>query len=108
VWSHREITHSLLFAVVVVVVLSLVGPWRAAVLGVVSHIRLNLLTGGVRLLVPLDSGLCRLTFSWVPVNALMLATAVAVLFAGPVATTHQAELRSILARTGLSPRSRPG
>lgn len=55
-----QVTHSLLFGVLLV---SMSGFRRAAVIGVVSHLCLGLVTGGVRLLVPLDDSLNGLEFS---------------------------------------------
>lgn len=99
VWVHRGITHSILFGVLLVAVFSVVGPWRAAVIGVVSHLSLDFLTGGVRLLVPLDSGLYGLNLSWLLANVAAMVAAVVILFAGVVRREFGERIRSMLWRT---------
>lgn len=87
-WSHRALTHSILGCVVLIVLLSAVGPWRAAVVGVGSHIALDLLSGGVRLLAPVDDTMYGLSVDWLLLNALTSAVAVAVILGGLLAMKY--------------------
>ncbi|MDF9744239.1 metal-dependent hydrolase [Natrinema salsiterrestre] len=81
-WSHRALTHSLLAGVVVVGLLSVFGPWRAAAVGFGSHILMDLLSGGVRLFAPLDATLYGLSIDWLLLNMLTSVFAVTVLLGG--------------------------
>ncbi len=81
-WSHRGLTHSLLGGIVVVALLSSVGPWRPAAIGFGSHVGFDFLSGGVRLLAPLDRTLYGLSFDWLLLNALTSAVAVTVILGG--------------------------
>ncbi|GAB3674569.1 hypothetical protein GCM10028856_30480 [Halopiger thermotolerans] len=96
IWFHRGVTHSLVFGVLLVAVLGLVGPWRAAVIGVFSHLCLDFLTGGVRLFIPLDNGLYGLKFDWVLTNAVATVVAVTVLFVELLARKYRVRIRSVL------------
>jgi inner membrane protein len=80
-WTHRALTHSLFAGVVVVAALSLLGPWRAAALGFFSHVALDALTGGVRLLAPVASEVYGVSLGWVLLNVLASVSAVAVILA---------------------------
>ena len=88
IWFHRGVTHSLLFGVLLVFVLSFFGPWRAAVIGVFSHIGLDFLTGGVRLLIPLDNSLSGLELGWLLMNVLAMVVSITILFLGLVRTKY--------------------
>lgn len=103
IWVHRGVTHSLPFAVVLVGVLSFVGPWRAAAIGVASHICLDVLTGGVRLLAPFDAGLYGFEFGWLLLNVLAMGVSFTVLFAGLVHAQYGTRFRSALSRVGITP-----
>lgn len=81
-WSHRALTHSLLGGVVLIGFLSAVGPWRAAVLGVGSHIALDLVSGGVQLLAPADDAVYGTSLDWLLLNAAVSAVAVTVVLGG--------------------------
>lgn len=105
IWFHRGITHSLLFGVLLVAVFATVGPWRAAVIGVVSHIGLDFLTGGVRLFVPLDNGLYGLEFSWLLTNVIAMIVAVSILFVGLVHRKYRAGSRSVLTELSVNLRN---
>lgn len=99
IWFHRGVTHSLLFGVLLVFVLSIFGPWRAAVIGVFSHLCLDFLTGGVRLLIPLDNGLYGLEFNWLLTNVLAMVVAVTILFTRVVQRKYRARFQSVLTKT---------
>lgn len=105
IWFHRGVTHSLLFGVLLVAVLSFFGPWRAALLGVVSHLCLDFLTGGIRLFVPLDNGLYGVEFSWVLANILAMVVAVSILFTALLQRKYRARIQSALTSVGLSTNS---
>ncbi|WP_226479995.1 metal-dependent hydrolase [Natrinema amylolyticum] len=92
-WSHRALTHSLLVGVVVVGLLSYFGPWRAAAVGFGSHIVMDLLSGGVRLLAPVDDTLYGASFDWLLLNTLTAAVAVTVILGGLLAMKHDFEYR---------------
>lgn len=100
IWTHRGLTHSLLFGVLLVLVLSQMGPWRAAAVGFFSHVTFDFLTGGVRLFVPFDSGLYGLEFSWVLVNVLTMVFSVTAIFAMLLYSRHRVRVRRLLARLG--------
>ncbi|MFA9504181.1 metal-dependent hydrolase [Natrinema sp. H-ect1] len=87
-WSHRALTHSLLGGLVLIGVLSAVGPWRAAVLGVSSHIALDLVSGGVRLLAPIDDTVYGTSVDWLLLNAAVSAVAVTVVLGGLLAMKY--------------------
>ncbi|SDE88070.1 metal-dependent hydrolase [Halorientalis regularis] len=101
VWFHRGVMHSLLFGAILVAVLSLFGSRRAAIIGVVSHLCLDFLTGGVRLLVPLDNGLYGLEIGWLLTNVAAMVVAATILFAGLVDRRYRSRIRSALARLAL-------
>lgn len=82
VWTHRGLTHSLLFGVVLVLVLSQLGPWRAAALGFFSHVTFDFITGGVRLFVPFHPGLFGFELSWVLLNVATMTLSVAGIIGG--------------------------
>lgn len=82
VWIHRGITHSLLFGVVLILVLSMVGPWRAAVVGFVSHVIFDFLTGGVQLFAPFSDRFFGIDLSWTLMNVVSMVFAVTVLMGG--------------------------
>jgi inner membrane protein len=103
VWTHRGLTHSLLFGVLLISVLSLIGPWRAAAVGFVSHVTFDFLTGGVRLFAPFDTGLYGLEFDWLLVNILTMAASVTVLFGGLLFRHRRAVARKLLDRVGVDP-----
>jgi inner membrane protein len=103
VWTHRGLTHSLLFGVLLVLALSLIGPWRAAAVGFVSHVTFDFLTGGVRLFAPFDTGLYGLEFDWLLVNILTMAASVTVLFGGLLFLHRRAVVRKLLDRVGVDP-----
>ncbi|QCW02661.1 metal-dependent hydrolase [Natrinema pallidum] len=93
-WGHRGLTHSLLGGVVVIVLLSFVGPWRAAAIGFGSHVVFDFLSGGVRLLAPLDRTLYGLSFDWVLLNALTSVFAVTVLLGDLLGRKYGLETRT--------------
>jgi inner membrane protein len=101
IWFHRGVTHSLLFGVLLISVLSIFGPWRAAVIGVFSHLCLDFLTGGIRLLIPLDNGLYGLELGWLLMNVLAMVVSVTILFIGVVQRKYRARLQSILTGSSL-------
>lgn len=98
VWTHRGLTHSLLFGAVLVLALSLLGPWRAAAVGFVSHVTFDFLTGGVRLFVPFDAGLYGLEFNWLLLNILTMVFSVTVILAALLHARHRARVQRLLAR----------
>lgn len=87
-WSHRALTHSLLAGIIVVALLSAFGPWRAAAIGFGSHVVMDLLSGGVRLLVPADETLYGLSVDWLVLNMVTSIFAVAVLLGGLLAMKY--------------------
>lgn len=103
VWTHRGLTHSLLFGVVLVLVLSQLGPWRAAALGFVSHITFDFLTGGVRLLVPFHPGLFGFEFSWVLLNVATMTLSVATIIAGLLYARHGTRIQQLFTRLSGEP-----
>ncbi|GAB3680762.1 hypothetical protein GCM10028857_03910 [Salinarchaeum chitinilyticum] len=98
IWFHRGVTHSIFFAVLLVTVFAYFGPWRAAVIGVASHLCLDFLTGGVRLLIPFDTGLYGLNLSWKLANVVAMVVAVTILFAGLAQRKYGFQIRSLQAR----------
>jgi inner membrane protein len=102
-WTHRGLTHSLLFGLLLIAVLSLIGPWRAAAVGFVSHVTFDFLTGGVRLFAPFDTGLYGLEFDWLLVNVLTMAVSVTVLFGGLFYLHRRAVARKLVDRFGADP-----
>jgi len=82
VWAHRGLTHSLLAGGVLVLLLSLFGPWRAASVGFLSHVFLDSLTGGVQLFAPVDPGLYGLSISWLELNVATAAVSVTAILVG--------------------------
>jgi inner membrane protein len=99
-WTHRGLTHSLLFGVLLVVVLSAVGPWRPAAVGFGSHVLFDFLTGGVRLFAPLDTGLYGLEFDWVLANIVTMVFSVTVLLGGLLFRHRRAVVRRVQRRVG--------
>lgn len=81
-WAHRGVTHSVVAGVVVIGLLSLVGPWRAAAVGFGSHIGFDLLSGGVRLFAPVDHTLYGTSVDWLLLNLLTSVFAVTVILGG--------------------------
>jgi len=100
IWTHRGLTHSLLFAVLLVSVLSLVGPWRAAVVGIVSHLTFDFLSGGVRLFVPFDPRLYGLQFDWILMNVVTMVASVTTIFGTLLYLHRRAVARRLLRRLG--------
>lgn len=98
VWTHRGLTHSLLFGVLLILVLSMLGPWRAAAVGFVSHITFDFLTGGVRLFVPFDPGLYGLQLSWLLLNIMTMVFSVTVILAALLHLRHRERVQRLLAR----------
>ncbi|WP_408960122.1 metal-dependent hydrolase [Natrinema sp. 74] len=92
-WAHRGLTHSLPVAVVVVALLSAVGPWRAAAIGYGSHILFDYLTGGVRLFAPFDYALYGQSFDWLLVNLLTSVFAVTVILGGLLGLKYEPKTR---------------
>ncbi|WP_254765048.1 metal-dependent hydrolase [Natrinema marinum] len=91
-WTHRGLTHSLSAAVVVVVLLSYFGPWRAAAIGYGSHILFDFLTGGVRLFAPFNHVLYGLSFDWLLANLLVSVFSVAVILGGLLGMKYVPEM----------------
>ncbi|MBZ6494108.1 metal-dependent hydrolase [Natrinema longum] len=81
-WSHRALTHSLLAGILVIALCSAVGPWWAAAIGFGSHVATDLLSGGVRLLAPVDTTVYGLSIDWLLLNALTSILAVTVILGG--------------------------
>lgn len=81
-WSHRALTHSLLAGIVVVALFAFVGPWWAAAIGFGSHIAMDLLSGGVRLFVPVDNALYGVSVDWLLLNMVTSLFAVTVILGG--------------------------
>lgn len=98
IWTHRGLTHSLVFGVLLILVLSLLGPWRAAAVGFFSHISFDLLTGGVRLFAPFDPGLYGLQLSWLLLNIMTMVFSVTVILAALVHLRHRARVQQLVAR----------
>ncbi|OAQ54580.1 hypothetical protein HTG_03225 [Natrinema mahii] len=87
-WSHRALTHSLLGGLVLIGLCAAVGPWRAAVLGVGSHIALDLVSGGVYLLAPVDDTVYGTSVDWLLLNGTVSAVAVTVVLGGLLAMKY--------------------
>ncbi|OLZ40288.1 metal-dependent hydrolase [Natrinema saccharevitans] len=104
-WSHRALTHSLLGGLVLIGLCSAVGPWRAAVLGVGSHIALDLVSGGVYLLTPVDDTVYGTSVDWLLLNATVSAVAVTVVLGGLLAMKY-AVRRPELLRSPATPLER--
>lgn len=81
-WTHRGMTHSLFVGVVVVAALSYFGPWRAAAVGFLSHVVLDVVTGGVYLLAPVTSVRYGTSVGWLLLNAVISVAAVTVILVG--------------------------
>ncbi|WP_254524676.1 metal-dependent hydrolase [Natrinema caseinilyticum] len=81
-WAHRGVTHSVLSGLVVVGLLSVFGPWRAAAIGYGSHLFFDSLTGGVRPFAPFDPALYGVSVDWLLLNLVTSAVAVTVLLGG--------------------------
>lgn len=98
VWTHRGLTHSLLAGFVVVALLSAFGPWRAAAIGFGSHVVFDMLSGGVRLLAPVDQTLYGISLDWLLLNMLTSAVAVVVILGGLLGMKYDLE-RGVPLRT---------
>ena len=81
-WAHRGITHSLAAAAAFVLLASLVAQWRAAAVGYLSHLSLDLLTGGVLLLAPLDTAVYGVSTDWYLLNGVVGFLSVAIIVGG--------------------------
>lgn len=92
-WSHRGLTHSLFAGVVVVALCSYFGPWWAAAIGFGSHIATDLLSGGIRLLAPLDNTLYGLSLDWLLLNTLTSIFAVTVILGGLIGMKYDSRYR---------------
>lgn len=90
-WTHRGLTHSLLGGVVVIVLLSSVGPWRVAAIGFGSHVVFDMLTGGVRLFVPVDPTLYGTAVDWLLLNMLASVVAVTLILGGLLGMKYDLE-----------------
>ncbi|QLG48470.1 metal-dependent hydrolase [Natrinema halophilum] len=88
-WVHRGLTHSLVGGIVIVGLLSAFGPWRAAAIGFGSHIVLDFMTGGVRLLAPFDAALYGVSYDWMLMNLLTSTFAVTVLLSGMLVAKYE-------------------
>ncbi|MFW5948856.1 MAG: metal-dependent hydrolase [Halolamina sp.] len=103
VWTHRGLTHSLLFGVGLVLLLSLVGPWRAAAVGYVSHITFDFLSGGVRLFAPLHPQLYGIELNWILLNVATMVFSVSVILGGLFFLHRRVVARKLLRRFGAAP-----
>ncbi|ELY67582.1 metal-dependent hydrolase [Natrinema versiforme] len=90
-WSHRGLTHSLVGGVVVIVLLSSVGPWRVAAIGFGSHVGFDMLTGGARLFVPVDPTLYGTSVDWLLLNMLASVVAVTLILGGLLGMKYDLE-----------------
>lgn len=97
-WTHRGLTHSLLFGVLLVLALSAIGPWRPAAVGFGSHVLFDFLTGGVRLFAPLDAGLYGLEFDWILTNIVTMVFSVTVILGGLLFLHRRAVVRRVQRR----------
>lgn len=95
IWTHRGVTHSLLMGVVVVAVLSSVGPWRAAAAGFLTHIVSDFFTGGVQLFAPLDNGLYGMRLGWILVNAVLMSLSIFAIVGGLAYMKYEPDLPGI-------------
>ncbi len=97
-WTHRGLTHSLLFGLLLVLALSVVGPWHPAAVGFGSHVLFDFLTGGVRLFAPLDTGLYGLEFDWILTNIVTMVFSVTVILGGLLFLHRRAVVRRVQRR----------
>ena len=97
-WTHRGLTHSLLFGVLLVLALSAIGPWRAAAVGFGSHILFDFLSGGVRLFAPIDTGLYGLELDWLLLNLVTMLFSVTVILGGLLFLHRRAVVRRVQRR----------
>ena len=97
-WTHRGLTHSLLFGVLLVLALSAIGPWRAAAVGFGSHILFDFLSGGVRLFAPIDTGLYGLELDWLLLNIVTMLFSVTVILGGLLFLHRRAVVRRVQRR----------
>ncbi|QKY20279.1 metal-dependent hydrolase [Halolamina sp. CBA1230] len=97
-WTHRGLTHSLLFGILLVLALSAIGPWRAAAVGFGSHILFDFLSGGVRLFAPIDTELYGLEFDWLLLNIVTMLFSVTVILGGLLFLHRRAVVRRVQRR----------
>jgi len=103
IWIHRGITHSLLFGVMLVLVLSSIGPWRAAAVGFASHVTFDFLTGGVQLFAPFSSRFFGFDLGYTLMNVVSMVFAVTVLAGGLLCLYRPNVALRLLHRVGVEP-----
>ena len=89
-WAHRGITHSIFAAAAFTALATTVGHPGAAAIGYFSHLAMDSVSGGVRLLAPVDAELYGISLGWYVTNGIVGAFALTVILSAIVALNYDA------------------